>query len=60
MYINTLNFQKADHALKLGKLFTAEEALKLHIVNDLVDSPSELAEKTLAEMDKWLKVPGNS
>jgi len=57
LYINTLNFQQAEHALKLGKLFTPEEALKLHMVNDLVDSPSELSEKCQSEMEKWLKVP---
>jgi len=57
LYINTLNFQQAEHALKLGKLFTPEEALKLHMVNDLVDSPSELSEKSQSEMEKWLKVP---
>lgn len=60
LYINTLNFQQAEHALKLGKLFTAEEALKLHLVNDLVDSPSELNEKAQSELEKWLKIPGNS
>ena len=57
MYINTLGFRVAEHALKLGKLFTAEEALQLHIVDELVDSPSDLNEKCQSEIDKWLKIP---
>lgn len=57
LYINTLNFQKAEHALKLGQLFTPEEALKLQLVNDLVDSPSDLNEKCQSEMERWLKIP---
>lgn len=57
LYFNTLNFGPAEHALKLGKLFTPEEALELHIVNELADSPSDLIEKSESEMEKWLKIP---
>ncbi|KAG8195375.1 hypothetical protein JTE90_001392 [Oedothorax gibbosus] len=57
MYINAIGFRRADHALKLGKMFTPEEAVKLNLVNELVDSPSELMEKVENEMGKWLKVP---
>lgn len=58
MYIRAIGFRRADHALKLGKLFTPEEALKMNMVNELVDSPSELAAKAEEEMEKWMKVPG--
>lgn len=58
MYVNAVGFRRADHSLKLGKMFTPEEALKLNLVNDLVDSPAELMEKAEQEMEKWLKVPG--
>lgn len=59
LYINTVGFHYADYALKLGKMFTPEEALKLHLVNELVESPSDLNKKAQSEMDKWLKIPGN-
>ncbi|XP_035225951.1 enoyl-CoA delta isomerase 1, mitochondrial-like isoform X1 [Stegodyphus dumicola] len=57
IFINTLGFRRAEHALKLGAMFTAEQALALNIVNELVDSPSDLMSRAHDELDKWLKVP---
>ncbi|PRD24647.1 UNVERIFIED_CONTAM: Eci1 [Trichonephila clavipes] len=58
VYINSLGFRKAEHALKIGKLFSPEEALKLDLVKELVDSPSDVVPKAQEELDKWMKIPG--
>ncbi|GFT15847.1 enoyl-CoA delta isomerase 1, mitochondrial [Nephila pilipes] len=60
VYINSMGFRKAEHALKLGRMFTAEEALKLGLVNELVDSPSDVVPKAQEELDKWMKIPGGA
>ncbi|CAL1276833.1 unnamed protein product [Larinioides sclopetarius] len=57
VYINSIGFRQAEHALKLGKMFTPEEALKLGMVNELVDSPSDVLPKAQEELDKWMKIP---
>jgi len=57
LYVNTIGFGRAEHALKLGTLFTAEEALKLNIVDQLVESPADLLPKAEEQLDKWLKIP---
>ncbi|GIY41794.1 enoyl-CoA delta isomerase 1, mitochondrial [Caerostris darwini] len=57
VYINSLGFRKAEHALKLGKMFTSEEAQKLGLVNELVDSPSDVLAKAQEELDRFMKIP---
>ncbi|GIY02792.1 enoyl-CoA delta isomerase 1, mitochondrial [Caerostris extrusa] len=57
VYINSLGFRKAEHALKLGKMFTPEEAQKLGLVNELVDSPSDVLSKAQEELDRFMKIP---
>ncbi|GBN49979.1 Enoyl-CoA delta isomerase 1, mitochondrial [Araneus ventricosus] len=57
VYINSIGFRQAEHALKLGKMFTPEEALKLGMVNEIVDSPSDVVPKAQEELDKWMKIP---
>ncbi|GIY41800.1 enoyl-CoA delta isomerase 1, mitochondrial [Caerostris darwini] len=57
MLINACGRRKAEHALKMSKLFTPEEALESNIVHELVDSPSQLLPKAEEAMDLWLKVP---
>ncbi|XP_054710837.1 enoyl-CoA delta isomerase 1, mitochondrial-like [Uloborus diversus] len=57
VFVHTIGFRLAEHALKLGTLFTAEQALNISLVNDLVESPAELMSKAEEEMDKWLKIP---
>ncbi|KAF8768109.1 enoyl-CoA delta isomerase 1, mitochondrial-like [Argiope bruennichi] len=60
VYINSIGFRQAEHALKLGKMFSPEEALKLGLVNELVDSPSDVLPKAQEEMEKWMKIPASA
>lgn len=57
LYVNRIGFGRAEHALKIGKLFTPEEALKLNLINELVESPADLMSKAEEELDKWIKIP---
>ncbi|XP_042907319.1 enoyl-CoA delta isomerase 1, mitochondrial isoform X2 [Parasteatoda tepidariorum] len=57
MYINALGFRRAEHGVKLGLVFSPEEALRYNIVDELVDSVADLLPKAEQEMDDWLKIP---
>ena len=49
----------ADRAVMLGTLFSPEEALKIKLVDQLVQS-NNLTTAAEDEMKKWLKVPSKS
>ncbi|XP_015920697.1 enoyl-CoA delta isomerase 1, mitochondrial [Parasteatoda tepidariorum] len=57
VFVNTIGFRNAENALKWGTLFTAEEALKLNMIHEVVDSPAQLQEKAEEQMEQFLKIP---
>ncbi|GFY66867.1 hypothetical protein TNIN_461521, partial [Trichonephila inaurata madagascariensis] len=60
LLVNACNIHKAEHALKISALFTTQEALEYNIVNELVDSSSDLLPKAEEVMDKFLTIPAFS
>ncbi|GFV74661.1 enoyl-CoA delta isomerase 1, mitochondrial [Trichonephila clavipes] len=57
LLVNACDIHKAEHALKTSALFTTKEALEYNIVNELVDSSSDLLPKAEEVMDKFLTIP---
>ena len=43
-------------ALQLGTMYSGEEALKLRLVDELVDQ-KDLMSKCVEQMKKWIKIP---
>ena len=54
--INTIGFRNGEKACHFGELYSGEEALKLNLVDQIVelDLMKEEAEKA---MKAWLKIP---
>ncbi|GFT15849.1 enoyl-CoA delta isomerase 1, mitochondrial [Nephila pilipes] len=59
LLVNACKLGKAEHSLKISKLFTPQEAVEHDIVNELVDS-SYLHSKAEEAMDKFLSIPVSS
>ncbi|GIY41796.1 enoyl-CoA delta isomerase 1, mitochondrial [Caerostris darwini] len=57
LLLNATTVRNCEYALKSDKLLTPEEALKYNMIDDLVDSSSDLIPKVEEVMDMWLKVP---
>lgn len=57
--INTIGFRESEKALQLGKLYSAEEALAVNLVDEIVD-PKDLLSKAGAQMVQWCKIPSNN
>ncbi|GIX94317.1 enoyl-CoA delta isomerase 1, mitochondrial [Caerostris extrusa] len=57
LLLNATTVRNCEYALKSDKLLTPEEALKYNMIDDLVDSSSDLIPKAEEVMDMWLKVP---
>lgn len=54
--INTIGFRESELALQLGKLYTAEEALAVNLVDEIVEQ-KDLLLKAEEQMVKWCKIP---
>lgn len=54
---NVIGHRQSERALQLGTIFTPAEALKIGLVDSLVDE-TETVEAARQELRKWLKVPG--
>ena len=55
--INTIGFRESEKALQLGKLYSAEEALAINLVDEIVD-PQHLLAKAEEQMLQWIRIPG--
>ena len=47
---------KGEMALQLGTMYSGEEALKLRLVDELVE-PKDLMPRSIEAMRKWCKIP---
>lgn len=54
--INTIGFRESEKALQLGKLYSAEEALAINLVDEIVESEYLLANAE-EQMLKWIRIP---
>ena len=54
--VNTIGFRETEKALQLGKLYTAQEALDIKLVDEVV-APENLLQKAEDQMVAWLKIP---
>ena len=57
--IDLIGVRQADKALQLGSLFTPDDAVRLGLVDHVVDE-DKLMESAQSEMKKWLKIPGTT
>ena len=54
--INTVGFREAEKALQLGRLFSAEEALAINMVDEICE-PKELMARAEQQMQIWGRIP---
>lgn len=54
--VNTIGHRETELALQLGKLYTAEEALSVKLVDELAE-PTDVLIKAQEQMVKWCKIP---
>ena len=54
--VNTIGNRETEKALQLGSLYTAEEALRINLVDELAE-PDKVLEQAEVQMQKWLKIP---
>jgi 3,2-trans-enoyl-CoA isomerase len=54
---NVIGHRESERALQLGTMFTPAEALKIGLVDNVVNE-TETVETARLELLKWLKVPG--
>ena len=57
--LNTIGHRETEYALQLGKLYGADEALKVGLVDRLC-AEDQVVEAAKEEMSRWLKVNGQS
>lgn len=55
--VNTVGHRETELALQLGKLYSAEEALKVGLVDE-VGNLNEVLPKAQEQMAIWCKIPG--
>uniref|UniRef100_T1ILS7 Enoyl-CoA delta isomerase 1, mitochondrial n=1 Tax=Strigamia maritima TaxID=126957 RepID=T1ILS7_STRMM len=54
----TIGHRVTELSLQLGKLYSAEEALKIGLVDEIVAKPEDTIQKAQSELiSKWLKIP---
>ena len=56
--VNTIGYRESEKALQLGTLYSPEEALKVNLVDEIVDQ-KDLMQQSQMQMEKWLKIPCN-
>lgn len=54
---NTIGFRKTDLLCQTGDLITAEEALKIGLVDEVVENLEELKDKSHKMVQKLIKIP---
>ena len=54
---NTIGHRQTERAVQLGHLYGGEEALQVGLIDQLVPE-DDVMSTTMAEMDKWLRIPG--
>ena len=54
--INTIGQRQAELALKLGQIYSPQQALKINLVDELCES-SLLMSESEARMKQWCKIP---
>lgn len=57
--INTIGHRESEKALQLGKLYSAEEALAINLVDEIVD-PKDVMAKAEEQMAIWCKIPAHA
>ncbi len=57
--LNTIGERQCEKALQLGKIFQPKEALKIRLVDELVNSNEELLKSAENQIKKWIKIPSN-
>lgn len=55
--VNTVGHRETELALQLGKLYSAEEALKVGLVDEICNL-NEVLPKAQEQMAIWCKIPG--
>ena len=55
--INTIGFRNGEKACHFGELYSSQEALKLNLVDKIVDQ-KDLQTESEKTMKEWLKIPG--
>jgi enoyl-CoA hydratase/carnithine racemase len=53
----TIGHRKAELALETAHGFTAEEALLVHLIDEIVDTPQDLMATATERMKMWCKLP---
>jgi 3,2-trans-enoyl-CoA isomerase len=54
--INTIGYRETEKALQLGKLYSDIEALKINLVDEIVEV-SEVVPRAEEQIKIWLKIP---
>jgi 3,2-trans-enoyl-CoA isomerase len=54
--IKTCGYRESEKALQLGRLFKPDEALKIHLIDEIVEQ-NLLLEKAENEIVQWLRIP---
>ena len=54
--VKTCGYRESEKALQLGRLFKPDEALKIHLIDEIVE-PNLLLEKAENEIVQWLRIP---
>ena len=57
--INTIGQRETEWALQLGHLYSGEHALKIGLVDELVE-PDDMMERVIENLKLWLKVPAKA
>jgi len=56
---NVIGHRESERALQLGRLYSADEALKVGLVDEVV-SESTIVQHAKEELVRWLQVPGHA
>lgn len=56
VFNKTIGYRESEKALQLGSLYSAEQALKINLVDEIC-TPEELFPKAEQQMQRWLKIP---
>ena len=56
--LNVMGQRETERALQLGKMYSAQEALSIGLVDQLVPK-DQVLEAAKTELKTWLRIPGN-